>query len=152
MSTHPKRAYTEAAIRGATPLSLVVMLHDAAIRFLREASAAIARHDIEARTRALNQVLAILMELQGSLNFERGGEVAQQLLRFYEVMRARLLEASIKSSREIVDEVLREFCEQREAWRKVEAAETHPSGIPSSSSLANGAPTSGDGASARWSA
>lgn len=128
MKPHPKSAYTETAVRGATPIGLIVMLHDAALKSLRDGHQAVRQGQIEQRTRALNHVLAIVAELQGSLDFEKGGDVAARLQRFYEVARAKVLEASIKASGEILERLANQFAQQRDAWRQVEATVTMPAG------------------------
>jgi hypothetical protein len=57
--------------------------------------AAIGAGDIEARTAALQHSLSVLEQLHGQLEFQKGGEVAQQLDRFYSIIRGKILEAQI---------------------------------------------------------
>ena len=66
-----KLAYRENAVRGATPIELVVILFDAAIHDMRRAESAIQARDIEGRALAIRHVLLILQQLQGTLDFER---------------------------------------------------------------------------------
>ena len=46
----PARAYRESAVRGASPVGLIVMLYEEVLRTLRRAQRAIQQNDIEART------------------------------------------------------------------------------------------------------
>jgi flagellar protein FliS len=128
MNAHPQRAYTETLVRGATPVGLIVLLHDVAIKSLRQAQRAVLHSDVEGCSRALNHVLAILAELQGSLDFERGGDVAAHLHRFYELSRAKVLEASIKSSVGILEALADQLGQQRSAWVQADEASTLPAG------------------------
>lgn len=112
-------AYREMHIRGSSVLGLTVMLHEAAVRSLREARAAIASGDAEARTRAINHTLAVIGELHSSLDLSVG-EVAQRLERFYVVMRGQVLEAGMKSSDSMLRRLEEEFVQQRDAWVKVQ--------------------------------
>ena len=57
------------------------MLYDGALRFLREARDAIERSDIAARARGVSRALAIVAELQSTLNLEEGGEIAARSTR-----------------------------------------------------------------------
>ena len=112
--------YRELAVKSATQVGLVVLLYDMAIESLTRAAREIDAGNVEARTTEINHVLAIVAELQRSLNFERGGDVARRLEDFYDVARGKLLEANIKSDKEIVERLFRIFCSIREAWQVVD--------------------------------
>ena len=88
-------AYRQTQIQSRTPLELVVMLYDGALRFIGAARDAVERHDIPARRDALNRALAIVSELQNTLNLRDGGEVAASLDRLYSYVNDRLLAAAI---------------------------------------------------------
>src|SRR5689334_22218821 len=96
--------YRKTDLQGSTPLRMVVMLYDQAVRDLTHATAALEANQIEARTLEINHALLIIGQLQGTLDFERGGEVARNLDRFYSLLQSRLVEAQAKASREILDE------------------------------------------------
>ena len=113
-------AYRQQIVEGASPVGLVVLLYGSIVASLLRAQEAIKVNNIEKRVLELNHVLAVIGQLQGTLNFERGGEVATQLDRFYSVMRSRVMEASIKNSSEIVEELMKHFTSLKEAWQEVE--------------------------------
>jgi flagellar protein FliS len=92
----PRVAYRQADARGATSLRLVVLLYEQIIQDLRQASMAIDHNQIELRTKRINHALDVICLLQATLNLERGGQVARNLLRFYDVVRANLCEAQFK--------------------------------------------------------
>ncbi len=114
------RQYRELAVKGATPVGLILLLYDMAIESLARAAHEIDAGNIEGRTIELNHVLAIVGELQRSLNFERGGDTAKRLTDFYDVTRNKILEANIKSSKEPIERLSHIFCSLREAWQVVE--------------------------------
>jgi flagellar protein FliS len=114
------REYRELAVKSATPVGLVILLYDIAIEALAAASRAIDAKDIEGRTHELNHVMAVIRELQMSLNFEAGGEVAKRLTDLYDVARGKVLEANIKSSKEIVERLSEVLASVREAWKVAE--------------------------------
>jgi flagellar secretion chaperone FliS len=111
--------YRQTEVVSRTPLELVTMLYDGALRFLAGARDAIERHDISARREALNRALAIIAELQSTLNMERGGEVAAELDRLYEYANLRLLDAAMRNDVGPVDEVRRIFEILRDGWATV---------------------------------
>jgi flagellar protein FliS len=109
---------------------LVVLLYGTIVASLLRAQEAVKQNNIEKRVNEINHVLKVIAQLQGTLDHQRGGEVAAQLDRFYNVMRARVLEASIKASKEIIGELVQHFTSLKEAWQEVERTTQNPSGAP----------------------
>src|ERR1700722_7270254 len=97
---NPALAYRQFSVQGATPLGLVVMLYDGAIAAMQRAMAAIENHDIEKKCAELSKAQAIVAQLEGTLNFELGGEVAQTLKILYMHARGQMLKANIENSPE----------------------------------------------------
>lgn len=112
-------AYKQTHVQSRTPLELVVMLYDGALRFSGDARAAIERGDIAARRNALDRTMAIISELQSTLNLEQGGDVAKQLDELYDFMTRRLLDAAIHNTVAPIDEVRTLLETLRDAWRTV---------------------------------
>jgi len=113
-------AYRQRAVEGASPVGLVVLLYGTIVASLLRAKQAIQDKNTEKRVSELNHVLTVIGQLQGTLDFERGGHVARHLDRFYSVMRARVLQASIQNSMPILEELVRHFTSLKEAWQEVE--------------------------------
>src|SRR5271157_4774039 len=126
--SQPAHTYRQFSVQGATPLGLVVMLYDGAIAALQRALTAIEAHDIERKCNHLERALAIICQLEGTLNFELGGEVAQTLKAFYLYSRAQAMKANIENSPEILRSLIEKFASVREAWYQ---AEHGPSPSPS---------------------
>jgi flagellar protein FliS len=116
------RMYREAAVRGASPVGLVVILYEEALRALRRAEAAMDRGDIEERTNSISHAIQVIGYLQFVLDFERGGAVARQLSSFYNYCRGKMLEASVKNSPDLLAQLVSDFADSTEAWREVERA------------------------------
>jgi flagellar protein FliS len=119
MAARGLATYRTTEVQSRTPLELVTMLYDGALRFLAAARDAIARRDIPARRDALNRTLAIISELQSTLNMEAGGEVAAELDRLYEYANVRLLDAAMRNDPKAVEEVQRIFEILREGWATI---------------------------------
>jgi flagellar protein FliS len=117
-----RSSYRETAVRGASPVRLVICLYEQAIEDLRLAVIALERGDIEARTRGINHALMVIAQLQGSLDMERGGDVARNLSRFYGLVRAALTEAQLKQSGRILEQQISQLALVHEAWLEVERA------------------------------
>jgi flagellar protein FliS len=117
---NPALEYRKRAVEGASPVGLVVLLYGGAVTALMRAISAVEANNIEKRVHELNKVLAILAELQGTLDFEKGGAVAVQLEKYYIVLRAQVLEASIKNSKSILEDLVKNVSGVKEAWQQVE--------------------------------
>jgi flagellar protein FliS len=109
-------SYRRTAIEGSTPLDLVIMLYDGALRFAGEARAAMVRRDIMARGAAISNMLGIVGELQGTLDLERGGSIAASLNGLYLYVSRLLIEASTKQDVAPLDEAVRVLSTLREGW------------------------------------
>jgi flagellar protein FliS len=113
-------AYSSAATHGgvaaADPHRLIVLLMDGALERLAGARGCIEREDIAGKAQLLNRVIQILGELRGSLDLTKGTEVAANLDALYDYMSRRLLEASLKSSTVMLDEVSKLLRDLRDAW------------------------------------
>jgi flagellar protein FliS len=122
--TNPRTAYRETDVRGATAVRLVVLLYEQAIQDLRQAAQAMEENNIELRTSRINHALEVISRLQVTLDMERGGQVARNLLGFYEELRANLWKAQIYRSKETLLQQITDLLTLREAWAEVDRAES----------------------------
>lgn len=113
-------AYRESAVRSATQVQLVVMMYDMIIEDMRQAVEALSSGAVERRTNSVKHALSVLEQLQGTLNMEAGGEAARNLDAFYSIARAKVLEAHIKRSAELMRSQASLFSDLRAAWHKIE--------------------------------
>jgi len=113
--------YQEVTVRTANPMQLGVMLYDAAICSLLEAREHLERKNIEGRVRSANKSLAIISELQSSLNFKDGGDIAVSLNRLYGYMKMRIFAANVQQSPMPLKEVESLLETLRSAWRTLAA-------------------------------
>jgi flagellar protein FliS len=113
-------SYREAAVEGASPLRLVVLLYEQAFEDLRRALDAQRRGDIERRTRHINHAILVIGHLQASLNKEQGGRVALNLERFYDQLRSGLVQAQFNQSAAALEQQISHLMQVHEAWCEVE--------------------------------
>ncbi|HUU36499.1 MAG TPA: flagellar export chaperone FliS [Vicinamibacterales bacterium] len=108
--------YHQTQVQSRTPLELVVMLYDGALKFLSVARGAIERRDVAARREATSRALAIISELQSTLNMAEGGEIAQRLDALYGFANQRILKATQDNSVAPLDEATRVIETLRDSW------------------------------------
>ena len=117
---NPSLSYREAAVAGANPVRLVILLYEQAIEDLRRALAAHNRGDVEGRTRELNHSLLVIGHLQATLDHNQGGKVAENLVRFYDQVRSKLVEAQCQQSAIGIEQQISHLMQVRDAWCAVE--------------------------------
>jgi flagellar protein FliS len=148
-----KQAYRENAVHGASAIELVVILFDVAIDDMRRAASAIQAGDIEERAKAIRHAMLVLQQLQGTLDFERGGEVARRFEQFYNLIRGKLLESQLRNSPQLMGQQIQFMAEVRECWMHAEK-HMQPKPSPDSSVIISSTRTSGEdgGPTSEWNA
>ena len=107
------------SIETASPEELVVRMYEGAIRQARTAREAHLAGKIAERGKALSRALAIVGELRGALDLERGGEIARNLRGLYGFVWDRLLEANLSGRVEAVDEAVDVLERLLGAWQEI---------------------------------
>ncbi|GAB4368450.1 MAG: flagellar export chaperone FliS [Spirochaetales bacterium] len=119
--TNPLKAYKETNIRTASQGKLIVMLYEEAIRQLD-----LAVQELEKKTRKLDLVhnaivkaQDVVTELTASLDFEKGGEIAKNLLGLYLFFNRQLMEANVRKDPAMLKDVRKLLQELRDAWAQI---------------------------------
>lgn len=110
----------EAEVNGATPHQLILLLMDGILAALAKARNATLEGQINERGIAISKAVAIFHEgLIGALNFQQGGELADNLDALYNYCTRRLQEAHQLGDIERIDEVEQLFRPIRDAWQAI---------------------------------
>ena len=118
---HAHDAYLESRITSAEPVELIRVLYQTCMVEVREARRHLAAGDIAARAQSISKAYAVLTELSAALDHERGGEISLRLLRLYDYLQRKLIEANFKQSDAVLMEVLGLLATLLEAWDGVKA-------------------------------
>jgi flagellar protein FliS len=113
------QAYQTTHIQSQSPLELVVLLYAGALRFMRTAAEAMERRDLVAKRDAMSRAMAIVAELQNTLNLAEGGEVARSLDRLYGYVTSRLLDANANQDPAPLHESIRLMAGLHDAWATI---------------------------------
>ena len=130
-----RNTYRQVEVNGSNKLQLVVMLYDGAIRFLGDAKACLEKKNARGNRVAVNRALAILGELQSTLNVAEGGEIAQNLDNLYTYMSARILDANLKGNAAGFDESIRLLRILNSAWTEIARKSAQPEATTPSAEL-----------------
>jgi flagellar protein FliS len=115
--------YRNNAIHSASPGQLVLMLYDGALRFMDNAVRGFDEPNfITANEQIHNNLIktqAIITELQATLDFDQGGEIARNLYRIYEFMQDQLRTANRDKAKEPIHVVQKLLSDIRDAWAQM---------------------------------
>ncbi len=126
--------YRKNAVNGASPVQLVVMLYDGALRFMEAGKAAMLRGDLPTQNHNLQKAQRIVLELMATLNMDQGGDISKNLMALYTFVLEQLVEANVQDSPEPIDHAMKTMSGLRESWAELERQQR--TGLPSGALLA----------------
>jgi flagellar secretion chaperone FliS len=115
-------AYTntlEARVLSSDPVQLIDILYRLAIDAVEAARDAHAEGDVLSRGRYVLKAFDVLVELQNSLDFEKGGEIARNYARIYDYCQRRILAGQTTASDSCFVEVISLLGDMKDAWQAV---------------------------------
>ena len=122
MKRHAKalNAYQDVNVSSAVPyadgVQLIQMLFDGLIDSLSAAEGHLVRKSIKEKSGGVYRASNLIMGLQGSLDFEKGAELARNLSELYDYCLRRLIKANLYNDIEAVREVKGLMEEISSAW------------------------------------
>ena len=124
MTTDPLRAYRQTRVKTASQGQLIVMLYDEGLKQLKIAETELARSQakLDVAHNAIVKAQDIITELMVSLDFEKGGDIAQNLFHLYMFFNQRLIDANLGKDSSAIREVHDLMAELREAWAAIESS------------------------------
>jgi flagellar protein FliS len=117
--------YLEERVLSADPVELVCMVYQGAIDAVEDARRYLATGQVAARSRAVSKACGCVLELGGSLDKERGGDLSRRLAELYDYLVRRLMEANLAASEAPLAEVQSLLSTLAEAWREVSPRGRH---------------------------
>lgn len=115
---NPYQQYKDTQVKTANQGKLILMLYDGAIRFLREAEAALPQKKYDIVNQKIVRTQDILTELIVSLNM-KAGEISSNLYRIYDYLNRRLIEANVRKDEAILREVIDHLLDLRAVWDEI---------------------------------
>lgn len=119
MKPNANRAYATNKFEGMSPERIVLALYDGALTAMDLARAAIADDDQKVSGEQLSKAMAIIGELQASLDKERGGEISERLDSLYAYVIRGLLDANVKKDTGLIEEMHGHIMVVRDGWAEM---------------------------------
>ena len=121
-------AYQNTNIKTASQGKLVVLLYEAAVKNLKNAESLIDEENkikpsnMEKFGKFLQKAQAIITELQVSLDMEKGGEIAKNLMSLYIYFNQELISVNIKHDKTKLEYIEQQMSELLKAWKEASAS------------------------------
>ena len=113
------QSYRKTDVSTSDPVKLVIMCYEGAIDSLKLAKEKIKEKNYEKKAKAITKAKDVINELLCSLDFEKGGEIANNLRSLYGYMLKRILYADVNRDLGAIDEVIGMLNELLSAWQEV---------------------------------
>jgi flagellar protein FliS len=128
--TNPYKQYQKTQVTTASREKILLMLYEGAIRFTKQAHAAMLEKKVAEKGKCISKATAILSELMATLDFKVGGQLAVDLENLYIFMIDKLIEANIQNKTESLEAVEKLLVKLHSAWKDV-IENPRPDGVPS---------------------
>ncbi len=119
MALNPYQKYQENKIEGASQAEMIIMLYEGAIKFMNQGILYIESKNIEKSNESIIKAQRIVNELQITLNFDEGGEIATNLYRLYDFCMQELIRANVKKDISGLQNSIGIFENLLEAWKAI---------------------------------
>lgn len=111
----------QTGITDASPHKMISMLFGGISEKLSYAKGVTTRQDVAKRGQYVSSAIGIIDTLRASLDYQQGGEVAQNLASLYDYMERRLTKANMDGDASIIEEVSKLVDEISAAWEEIPA-------------------------------
>ncbi len=111
--------YQQTDVLTLSSVEIIDRLLKAMCADIERAADAMERGEIAVKGERISRAIAIAGELQASLNFEDGGEIAERLNTLYDYMIRELLMANLRNDKNKLEEVKAVLMPLIEAWQQV---------------------------------
>lgn len=109
--------YKQTSVKTANRGQLLIMLYESAIKNVKKAAECLDRKDIAGKGQAIVKAHDIINELNNTLDFEVGGQIARDLERLYHFMTDQLIKANVENKKEPLQEVQKLMETLLDGWR-----------------------------------
>ena len=130
MMNNPYARYQRTQVTTASREKILLMLYEGAIRFVKQANAAMREKKIADKGKYISKATAILSELMATLDFKQGGQLAVDLENLYVFMIDKLIEGNINNTVECLEVVENLLKTLYTAWKDV-VENPRADGVPS---------------------
>ena len=113
------KEYSNIGVNTSDQLTLIIMLYEGLIRFLKKGIIKVKEKDIEGAHNYFIRSKDIIYELMCTLHAEKGGEIGNNLKNLYAYMYSKIIEANLKKDINTAKDVLNLTKTLLEGWNQL---------------------------------
>lgn len=120
-TTNRLNAYRQARVKTASQGQMIIMLYDEALKQI-DLAATLLEEETKQLDRVHNAIVtaqSCITELTVGLDFEKGGELAENLYGLYRFFNRQLMDANLKKEVQPLRSVRKMLHELRQSWHKI---------------------------------
>lgn len=121
ISDQYKSIELQSRIDTASPHELIDLLLQGARSHIATAQGNIQRQEIQEKGEHLGKAISIIEGLKMSLNYEQGGEIAENLLQLYDYIQQILTKANLHNDVDLLAQSNALLAEIHQAWQTIES-------------------------------
>lgn len=119
ISSQYKAIELQTRIETASPHELIDLLIQGARSHIATAQGNIQRNQIKEKGEHIGKAISIIEGLKMSLNHDKGGEIAENLLQLYDYVQQILLKANLKNDEDLLARSNMLLAEVHQAWQAI---------------------------------
>ena len=121
MTSNPIAAYQQVRVNTASQGQLILMLYDESLKQMHIAQEELSTEHprLDVAHNAIVKAQSIITELSASLDFDKGGAIANNLFHLYMYFNQCLMNANVNKNSEQISEVSKLMADLRDAWSTV---------------------------------
>ncbi len=119
ISSQYKAIELQTRIETASPHELIDLLLQGARSHIATAQGNIQRNQIKEKGEHIGKAISIIEGLKMSLNHDKGGEIAENLLQLYDYVQQILLKANLKNDEDLLAQSNMLLAEVHQAWQAI---------------------------------
>ncbi len=117
----PLDAYMKNSVQTASPLQQVILLYDKAIFSMKSAKENIGTGDIRSKIENITKASDIVRALDSALDFDKGGEIAQNLHMLYDFILTQLPIVHARNDQKLLDDLIEIMENLKEGWEGIQS-------------------------------
>ncbi|MGX8745376.1 flagellar export chaperone FliS [Legionella pneumophila] len=119
ISSQYKAIELQTRIETASPHELIDLLLQGTRSHIATAQGNIQRNQIKEKGEHISKAISIIEGLKMSLNHDKGGEIAENLLQLYDYVQQILLKANLKNDEDLLAQSNMLLAEVHQAWQAI---------------------------------
>ncbi|NPA52519.1 MAG: flagellar export chaperone FliS [Aquificae bacterium] len=117
---NPYDTYVKTSVETASPIKQIVLLYEKVITLMKVADESIQTGDLKGKIESIYEIERVINALDSFLDFEKGGEIAQNLHMLYTFILDQMVIVNARNDVTLLRELIEIMELLREGWEEIE--------------------------------